>query len=178
MTPDDALNLCKFAKQAAPQQAIDQDTPAAWFVLLNDLRYEDAQQGLVRVLQRQAFVAPAEIRAEVRKMRGERLDLFRREHGALPAPPPEVAERGDEAERTWRKQAERSIADGTVTSMDQLGVRPQLPGKGRPLELENLVRSVPKDETFDPKKHRVRRKKIEEPSAVEPEEPEGQAAAK
>lgn len=151
MTPTEAAQLCKFALAACPAQKIDADTPAAWFVLLSDLRYEDAQQALVNVVRRQPFVSPAEIRTEVRRIRGARLAAF----GPIPAPPAAIAERGDEAIRRWLLDAQTRIADGTVTAHDQIGVLPAAGGK-RPLELENVFKHVPPDdrEPERPKKER------------------------
>lgn len=115
MNAAEATRLCKFAKAACPQQAIDQDTPAAWFVILSDLRFEDAQEALVNVVKKQPFVSPAEIRAEVRRIRGQRLLAF----GALPDPPAEIG--ADPARyQAWMQDAQRRIGDGEVTSPAQL----------------------------------------------------------
>jgi hypothetical protein len=149
----EAAKLCQFAKAACPAQAIDQDTPAAWFVLLSDLRFEDAQEALVNVVRKQPFVAPAEIRTEVRRIRAARLTAF----GPIPAPPKELE---DAAYRKWLLDAQRRIADGAVTSLDQLGVLPPASGK-RPLELEGLFQQVPADDREpeqSPKKPRPRKR--------------------
>ena len=88
MNPLEAATLCKLAKAACPQQAIDEYTPDAWFPLLEDLRFEDAKDALFAVVKRQPFVAPAEIRAAVKQIRGDRISAF----GPLPNPPRDVEE--------------------------------------------------------------------------------------
>jgi hypothetical protein len=66
---------------------MDEFTPDAWHDLLGDLDPIDAKTAVQRVLRRQPFVAPAEIRAEVTAIRRERLD-----REVLPAPPTELAD--------------------------------------------------------------------------------------
>ena len=90
MNPLEAATLCKLAKAACPQQAIDEYTPDAWFPLLDDLRFEDAKDALFAVVKRQPFVAPAEIRAEVRRIRHDRIITY----GPLPEPPVDADESG------------------------------------------------------------------------------------
>lgn len=87
MTEEETLALTRYVKACCPQQAIDKYTPDAWFNLLGDLSLTDAQQAVTAVAKRQPFVAPAEIRAEVRRLRGERIA-----QAVIPAPPPELAD--------------------------------------------------------------------------------------
>ena len=136
MNPEEALTLCKFAKAACPQQAIDQDTPAAWAMLLDDIRYQDAQEALKNVVRDQPFVSPSEIRAEVKRIRAKRVIAF----GPIPDPPREV---GDDPARyrAWIGETQRAIADGRVTKPEEVGRLPGPPSK-RPLELEGVFRKV------------------------------------
>jgi hypothetical protein len=70
----ETAKLCAAIAQSAPAQKFDDDTPAFWAVLLEDVRYEDAREAVVRLLKRQPFVAPADIVAEVKVIRDDRLD--------------------------------------------------------------------------------------------------------
>lgn len=111
MTPLEAASLCKLAKSACPQQAIDEYTPDIWHPLLKDLRFEDARDGLIEVVKRQAFVAPAEIRAAAKRIRSDRISAF----GPLPNPPAEVEE-DPNLYSPWMGELLRRIGDGELTA--------------------------------------------------------------
>lgn len=131
MTPLEAAALCRFTKAVCPQQAIDEYTPDAWHELLKDLNFQDAKDAVVTVGQNQPFVAPAEIRAEVRRVRNGRLSDF----GHLPPPP---ADLGDDEQARWLRALRRRIADGEVVQV------PAIEGVEKPRELDfaNVFRSV------------------------------------
>lgn len=76
MTPREAVMLCRYVKACCPQQQFDEYTPDAWHDLLGDLTLNDCREAVRNVAGRQPFVAPAEIRTEVRRLRGTRLDGF------------------------------------------------------------------------------------------------------
>jgi hypothetical protein len=76
MTPLEATTLCRLAKAMCPQQAVDEYTPDAWHMLLEDARFVDAKEALVNLARRQPFVAPSEILAEVKRIRGKRIAEF------------------------------------------------------------------------------------------------------
>lgn len=144
MNSKECLLLCRFAKAACPQQAIDEHTPDAWFLLLGDLRYEDAQEALVNVVKVKPFVAPAEIRAEVKKIRAARLSNF----GTIPDPPAEVA--ADPSRfHPWLTATKRAIADGTVTRPEDLGISPGIPGDRPALTRKQLEDAAPDPEVDD-----------------------------
>lgn len=109
MTRPEAVTLCRLAKAACPNQAIDEYTPDAWFELLRDLRFEDCKDALFAVTREAAYVAPADIRRGVRRRRHDRLTEF----GPI-VPPSEYAE-DPAAELEWITDLQRRIADGTVT---------------------------------------------------------------
>jgi hypothetical protein len=73
MTPSETVVLTRYVKACCPQQAIDEYTPDAWYDLLDDLEFADCKTAATAVAKRQPFVAPAEIRAEVRRTRSDRL---------------------------------------------------------------------------------------------------------
>lgn len=76
MTPRETVLLTRYVKACCPQQQIDEYTPDAWHDLLGDLELNDCREAVKNVATRQPFVAPAEIRAEVRRIRSERLEGF------------------------------------------------------------------------------------------------------
>lgn len=73
MNRQEAVALTRYVKACCPRQAIDEYTPDAWHDLLGDLDLDACRQAVTRVARRQPFVAPAEIRAEVRTERERRL---------------------------------------------------------------------------------------------------------
>lgn len=72
MNPTESLALVRFVRAACPQQKLDEYTPDAWHELLADLPFADCKAAVVELAKRQPFVSPAEIRAEVRRVRLER----------------------------------------------------------------------------------------------------------
>src|SRR5690349_10870199 len=132
MTPLEAAMLCRFTKAACPQQAIDEYTPDAWHPLLADIRFDDAKAAVIEVAKERPFVAPAEIRDQVRRVRRERLRAF----GHPPTPP---AELNDLEQAGWLANVKRRIADGEHVE------RPALPAPGeRPdIDFAAILPSVP-----------------------------------
>lgn len=85
MTPTETVVLVRYVKACCPHQAMDEYTPDAWYDLLGDLALADCKQAVQAVARRQPFVAPAEIRSEVRRIQDERLASI-----PIPPPPPEL----------------------------------------------------------------------------------------
>ena len=111
MNPAECLILCRFVKAACPQQAIDEYTPDAWSLLLEHVRLEDAKLAVVAITQRSPFCAPAEIIAEVRRIRGKRIA-----EAGEPTPPAELE--GKDAEtRAWLRAEKRRLGDGEPASV-------------------------------------------------------------
>lgn len=86
MTPREAVLLTRYVKACCPQQQVDEYTPDAWHDLLGDLDLDECRQAAAAIARRQPFVAPAEIRAEVRRLRDDRISRL-----PLPAPSPDEA---------------------------------------------------------------------------------------
>lgn len=118
MTAQEAVLLCRMAKAACPQQQFDQYTPDMWHELLGDLRFDDARMALVQVVKKQPFIAPAEIRDEVKRIRSKRL----LDYGYV-TPPAELAD-NPAAEQAWLYTTLQAIADGDIGPGD-LPERPQ-----------------------------------------------------
>jgi hypothetical protein len=87
VTPVETVKLTRYVHACCSQQHIDDYTPDAWFDLLGDLELADCKAAVAEVAKRQPFVAPAEIRAEVRRIRNERLS-----RAIVPAPSAELAD--------------------------------------------------------------------------------------
>ncbi len=131
MTPTEAIKLCRLVKACCPQQQVDEYTPDAWGELLGDLRLVDCVDAVKALAQRQPFIAPCEIRTEVRRIRNDRLDRA----GVL-MPPPDLP--GEDYNR-WLYETRRSIADGEPAPTYELPERRPMP------ELENVFRRVPSE---------------------------------
>lgn len=138
MTNAEAVLLCRYTKACCPQQQFDQFTPDAWFELLNDFRFEDCKLAVTQLAKRQPFVAPAEIRDEVHRIRTKRIDL-----GPTLTPPPDL---DPVATNEWLREARRRVADGEHIDTD--AAYGDL--KDRNLgELKALMPRVPRRSTTD-----------------------------
>lgn len=76
MNREETVKLHRYVTGACPQQASDEFTPNIWHDLIGDLPYADCITAVKTIANRQPFVAPAEIRAEVRRIRAIRLEGF------------------------------------------------------------------------------------------------------
>jgi hypothetical protein len=106
MTPRETVVLTRYVAACCPQQAIDEYTPDAWFDLLGDLDAADCTAAVREIGKRQPFIAPAEIRAEVKRQRRDRLD-----RAIVPAPPAAIADDPGRY-RAALESGIRGIADG------------------------------------------------------------------
>jgi len=102
----ETVALTRLVAAVCPQQAIDDYTPDAWFDLLCDLSLGDCRAAVAAVGRRQAFIAPADIRAEVRRIREDRLART-----PVTAPPAELADQPGRYQRAIQAGLRR-IADG------------------------------------------------------------------
>jgi len=133
MSPAEAVMLCRFAKACCPQQQFDEYTPDAWHELLGDYPFDDCKAAVTAVAKRQPFVAPAEIRAEVRRIRYRRIEEFG------PFDPPAEIEGVRDYQR-WLRDMQTRIADGDLTRDNYA----ELEGPTREMPaLEGVFRRVP-----------------------------------
>ena len=109
MTPTEAAMLCAYAEQCCPQQKFNEYTGDAWGDLLADIRYVDAKEAVIAITRRSPWISPAEIIAEVKKMRAKRIDEF----GPI-TPPADLDPDDTTAYREWWKDVQRQIADGDL----------------------------------------------------------------
>ena len=111
MKPDEAVALCRFTAACCPSQKFDEYTPDAWGLLLEDIRFVDAKDAVTRMARKQPWVSPAEIIAEVKKMRAKRIAEF----GPIPPPPAEVLDPDNwKAFIEWQTATTKAIADGDL----------------------------------------------------------------
>jgi hypothetical protein len=140
MNRKEAVALTRLVAAACPQQAIDSYTPDVWYDLLDDLSFDDCREA-VRVIGRQRpFMAPAEIRAEVKRIRSDRVART-----VIPAPPPELAD-DPEAYRKALAESVRLAADGELPPAQDvpaaIGPPPGQRTGGPPASLRETVRDL------------------------------------
>ena len=108
MNRQEAVTLTRLVKAACPAQAIDEYTPNAWHPLLDDLVFDDCTAAL-RILGRQKeFISPADIRAQVQRIRNDRI-----ERAFIPPPPAELADNPQAYKRALAENV-RKAADGEL----------------------------------------------------------------
>lgn len=73
MNAEEALNIVYFVREACPAQKFSEYTPDIWTELLADLTADDARAACVVLAKQQAFIGPHDIRAEVKRIRAERV---------------------------------------------------------------------------------------------------------
>ena len=122
MNREQTVVLTRLVKAACPQQAMDRYTPDAWHDLLADYDFDDCRAAMKIIGQRQPFMAPAEIIAEVRRIRNERIA-----RSVIPAPPAGLADDPRAYQRALQA-ATRQAGDGELPPMAPVIA---LPGAGR-----------------------------------------------
>jgi len=85
MKDTETVLLTRYVKACCPQQHFDSYTPDAWHKLLGDLLFADCEAAVTELAKSQPFIAPCDIRAEVKRVREARILT-----AEIPAPPPEL----------------------------------------------------------------------------------------
>jgi len=117
MTPREAVELVQNVRGGCPGMEVVEGMPQMWYAALDDLRYEDCLQAVVVLVRRSpSYIAPAHIRAEVKRIRKDRLDRV-----PFPTPPPDLTPIETIA---WQREVTRQIADGTYVPAQVEGTRP------------------------------------------------------
>ncbi|MFB7228483.1 hypothetical protein ACFCY9_12275 [Streptomyces fimicarius] len=75
MTQDEAILLLEYVAAACPAQRISEFTPDVWGELFAPYHLDEARAAVITVAARQPFVAPADVIAEVKARREERIEL-------------------------------------------------------------------------------------------------------
>ena len=119
MNSTEIAGLCRYVAAMCPAQKMDEATPDAWSHVLRDVRVEDARDAVIELAKRQQFIAPSEIRAEVRRIRSKRLE-------APDAEPPAEAAASPTAYISWLRRERRAVADGRPRPAPaQIAARPE-----------------------------------------------------
>ena len=132
MTPTEVVELTAFVSQASPSQKIDEFTSDAWYDLLDDIPFADGLAAAKRVARRQPYIAPADIRAEVRIIRRERLD-----HADSSYTPPVGEQSFSEYQRGLLRHR-RAVGDGA-----EIPAPLRLAAVPKPRELDAVFRRPP-----------------------------------
>lgn len=118
MNLTEATQLLRAVKAFCPSQQIDTFTFEAWAAALDDVRYSDASQAVVRLAKRDLepgqsrYIEPGHVRAEVKRLRRERLDKH---------PHVEPPSGLDAAEfLAWQRGVRARIADGETIAPARL----------------------------------------------------------
>lgn len=120
MTPEEVVLLAGYVHALCPAQKFDAYTPDAWADVFDDVpqyTLADCREGAARVAARQPFVAPAEIIAEVRKIREQRLTDFQYE--------PRPGETGEESAARRREQVVACASGVRPPVLAVAGARPR-----------------------------------------------------
>lgn len=104
MNAPETLALLRYVTACCPAQKVDEYTPEAWTDLLGDLRYADAKEAARNLAQSQDFIAPKDVRREVRRIRADR--IARHPHVDPPGNLTEIEY------RSWLRDTRQAIADG------------------------------------------------------------------
>lgn len=155
MTPPETVLLTEYVRACCPQQAIGEYTPDAWHDLLGDLDLAECRAAVVAVAKRQPFVAPAEIRAEVKKIRGDRLART-----PLPAPPAALADDPERYRAALAANVAR-VADGMTVHKALAGPLPGDP----PAEWQKAREAITPPEQVKRDPREVAREQVEEARA-------------
>jgi hypothetical protein len=118
MNAQEAAALCRFAKACCPQQKFDEFTPDAWCELLSDISLELAKDAVLAVARRQPFVSPSEIRAEVGRIRRERVVGLGAQQPPASIEAIEDDEAFDRAYRGWLAEIREKAAHGEALEIE------------------------------------------------------------
>lgn len=133
MNAEESLALCRLAKGAFPATNMDEFTPEAWSLALEDERFGDAREALKLLMREQTFIHVSDIVKRVARIRRERIVDF----GLLPCPPMELADDPREY-MAWMRATTRAIADGDLVE------RPALPAPGShpDIDFDSILQSA------------------------------------
>jgi hypothetical protein len=169
VTPQETVLLVRYVKACCPGSQIDEYTPDAWHDLLGDLELADCKDAAQAVAKRQPFVAAAEIRAEVKRIRETRLART-----PLPAPPADAADRPGRYQQIIAANVKR-IADG-MDARKALGAGAPLPGDP-PSEWQQARESLKPPDPATPDPREVALEQVKEARAKRERQESGEPAA-
>lgn len=136
MKPTEAVMLKEIVRQCCPQQHFGEYTADLWYDLLDDLELSDCTVAVKALARRQPFISPAEIRAEVRKIRADRI-----ERSVVAAPPAELTDDPRAYQRALAGNI-RLAADGLAPPAERQALpagRPTIRQDRRPASLRQAL---------------------------------------
>lgn len=130
MTPAEAAALLTVAA-AYDNRKPDRDQAQAWAMALEDYRFEDAREAVVRHYRATTdWLMPKHVIDGVKRIRFDRVSAF----GPLPDPPRELDPDDTEAHHIWHRETLRKIADG-----EPVDKPPAIDSSGMPTELAQAM---------------------------------------
>lgn len=75
MTQDEAIMLLEYVAAACPAQRIGEFTPDVWGELFAPYSLDESRTAVLVVARQQPFIAPADVIAEIKARRAERIEL-------------------------------------------------------------------------------------------------------
>lgn len=117
MNHQEAVGLCRIVKAVCPHQAIDEATPDMWGPVLAHIRFVDAKEAIVNLARTSPFISPAEIVAEVKRIRAKRLA----DHPE-PTPPDDLT---PVETIEWLRATRAAIADGNPPEVLAVDAKPR-----------------------------------------------------
>lgn len=75
MTQDEAILLLEYVSAACPAQRIGEFTPDVWGELFAPYSLDESRRAVLVVARQQPFIAPADVIAEIKARRAERIEL-------------------------------------------------------------------------------------------------------
>jgi hypothetical protein len=84
MNPKEIATIIGMVKALCPAQRFDEFTPDAWELVLEDYPFPDAKTALKKLGGQLRFISPADIAAEIRRVRNLRAEQYRDYSQTLP----------------------------------------------------------------------------------------------
>jgi hypothetical protein len=103
VTSEEVAKFCRYIQAACPAQRFDEFTPDVWSDIFPGwLTLDDARAAVIVIKQRQRYVDPSDIIAEVKRIRADRLDRT-----PIEAPPHELTD----TPGAYKAELDRKIAE-------------------------------------------------------------------
>lgn len=116
----EVTKLVALVQSVCPAQRFDEDSPAAWLLILDDVRYEDAVAALKVCARSMDFITPNAVGSAAKAVRSGRVAAVGVSAGVIAD---RVAVESDEHERAEARYVRQAVADGRL---DAAGYRAYL----------------------------------------------------
>jgi hypothetical protein len=116
MNSTEALVLVRMVRALCSGQKLDEYSPDAWAIVLDDIRFADAKEALASLGRTHHFIDPADIRVEVKRIRAERCASK-----ANPAGGSDAAETWTGCEARTADRRRQVLSEGTRGELKQRG---------------------------------------------------------